>query len=221
MGKILKKLHSQRGETMLMALLLFLVGVMVSAVILAAAISAESDAKAAREEQQAYLTVSSAAELFRDAIQSGDSGGYREIVTKTYAYNYWGGAYLYDTKTEKQNASGPFSEIFNNVIPKLLESPTTFRKPYTLSMDGLEDVTMELSIQPKQGDNDQFTLTAVFYNDPEGDHPCRMTVRFTGTTTVENTDWADDYTGNHYYATTTKIKWTFKIIERPRTQTGD
>ena len=83
MGKILKKLHSQRGETMLMALLLSLVGVMVSAVILAAAISAESDAKAAREEQQAYLTVSSAAELFRDAIQSG-SGRYREIVTKTY-----------------------------------------------------------------------------------------------------------------------------------------
>ncbi len=215
MEKLLKKLHSQRGETMLMALLLFLVGVMVSAVILAAAISAESDAKAAREEQQAYLTVSSAAELFRDSIQSG-SGGYREIVTKTYS-----GTQLQGTKTEKQNASGPFSEIFNNVIPTLLKSPSTYQKPFTLSMDGLEDVTMELSIQPKQGDNDQFTLTAVFYNDPEGDHPCRMTVRFTGTTTVENTDWADDYTGNHYYATTTKIKWTFKIIERPRTQTGD
>ena len=215
MEKLLKKLHSQRGEPMLMALLLFLVGVMVSAVILAAAISAESDAKAAREEQQAYLTVSSAAELFRDSIQSG-SGGYREIVTKTYS-----GTQLQGTKTEKQNASGPFSEIFNNVIPTLLKSPSTYQKPFTLSMDGLEDVTMELSIQPKQGDNDQFTLTAVFYNDPEGDHPCRMTVRFTGTTTVENTDWADDYTGNHYYATTTKIKWTFKIIERPRTQTGD
>lgn len=215
MEKLLKKLHSQRGETMLMALLLFLVGVMVSAVILAAAISAESDAKAAREEQQAYLTVSSAAELFRDSIQSG-SGGYREIVTKTYS-----GTQLQGTKTEKQNASGPFSEIFNNAIPTLLKSPSTYQKPFTLSMDGLEDVTMELSIQPKQGDNDQFTLTAVFYNDPEGDHPCRMTVRFTGTTTVENTDWADDYTGNHYYATTTKIKWTFKIIERPRTQTGD
>ena len=215
MEKLLRKFHSQRGETMLMALLLFLVGVMVSAVILAAAISAESDAKAAREEQQAYLTVSSAAELFRDSIQSG-SGGYREIVTKTYS-----GTQLQGTKTEKQNASGPFSEIFNNVIPTLLKSPSTYQKPFTLSMDGLEDVTMELSIQPKQGDNDQFTLTAVFYNDPEGDHPCRMTVRFTGTTTVENTDWADDYTGNHYYATTTKIKWTFKIIERPRTQTGD
>lgn len=105
MGKILKKLHSQRGETMLMALLLFLVGVMVSAVILAAAISAESDAKAAREEQQAYLTVSSAAELFRDAIRSG-SGGYREIVTKTYVYTYWG-SYLTESKTEKQNASRP------------------------------------------------------------------------------------------------------------------
>ena len=44
MEKLLRKFHSQRGETMLMALLLFLVGVMVSAVILAAAISAESDA---------------------------------------------------------------------------------------------------------------------------------------------------------------------------------
>lgn len=213
MGKILKKLHSQRGETMLMALLLFLVGVMVSAVILAAAISAESDAKAAREEQQAYLTVSSAAELFRDAIRSGNSGGYREIVTKTYS-----DAQLQGTKTEKQNASGPFSEIFNNVIPTLLTSPTTFRKTYTLSMDGLEDVTMELSIQPKQGDNDQFILTAVFYNDPEGDHPCRMTVTFTGETTQTPTDWYDS--GLRYEATTTEIKWTGATITRPRTQTG-
>ena len=216
MEKLLRKFHSQRGETMLMALLLFLVGVMVSAVILAAAISAESDAKAAREEQQAYLTVSSAAELFRDAIQSGksgSSGGYREIVTKTYS-----GTQLQGTKTEKQNASGPFSDIFNNVIPTLLTSPTTFRKTYTLSMDGLEDVTMELSIQPKQGDNDQFTLTAVFYNDPEGDHPCRMTVTFTGETTQTPTDWYDS--GLRYEATTTEIKWTGATITRPRTQTG-
>lgn len=212
MGKILKKLHSQRGETMLMALLLFLVGVMVSAVILAAAISAESDAKAAREEQQAYLTVSSAAELFRDAIKSG-SGRYREIVTKTYS-----GTQLQGTKTEKQNASGPFSEIFNNVIPTLLKSPSTYQKPFTLSMDGLEDVTMELSIQPKQGDNDQFTLTAVFYNDPEGDHPCRMTVTFTGETTQTPTDWYDS--GLRYEATTTEIKWTGATITRPRTKTG-
>lgn len=214
MEKLLRKFHSQRGETMLMALLLFLVGVMVSAVILAAAISAESDAKAAREEQQAYLTVSSAAELFRDAIRS-DSGGYREIVTETYS-----GTQLQGTKTEKQNASGPFSEIFNNVIPTLLTSPTTFRKTYTLSMTGLEDVTMELTIQPKQEDNTQFTLTAVFYNDTEGKHPCQMTVGFGGTTNVKYADWGDDYTGNHYYATTTEIKWDQPTITRPRTQTG-
>ena len=212
MGKILKKLHSQRGETMLMALLLFLVGVMVSAVILAAAISAESDAKAAREEQQAYLTVSSAAELFRDAIRS-DSGGYREIVTETYS-----GTQLQGTKTEKQNASGPFSEIFNKVIPPLLKSPSTYQKPFTLSMDGLEDVTMDLSNQPKQGDNDQFTLTAVFYNDPEGDHPCRMTVTFIGKTTKTPTYWYDS--GLRYEATTTEIKWSQSTITRPRTQTG-
>ena len=214
MGKILKKLHSQRGETMLMALLLFLVGVMVSAVILAAAISAESDAKAAREEQQAYLTVSSAAELFRDSIQSG-SGGYREIVTETYS-----GSQLQGTKTEKQNASGPFSEIFNNVIPTLLKSPSTYQKPFTLSMDGLEDVTMELSIQPKQGDNDQFILTAVFYNDPEGKHPCKMTLTALGVKTISTEQKWGNY-WEQYEATTTEIKWSQLTITRPRTQTGD
>lgn len=214
MEKLLKKLHSQRGETMLMALLLFLVGVMVSAVILAAAISAESDAKAAREEQQAYLTVSSAAELFRDAIQSG-SGGYREIVTKTYS-----GTQLQGTKTEKQNASGPFSEIFNKVIPPLLKSPSTYQKPFTLSMDGLEDVTMELSIQPKQGDNDQFILTAVFYNDPEGKHPCKMTLTALGVKTISTEQKWGNY-WEQYEATTTEIKWSQLTITRPRTQTGD
>lgn len=214
MEKLLRKLHSQRGETMLMALLLFLVGVMVSAVILAAAISAESDAKAAREEQQAYLTVSSAAELFRDAIQSG-SGGYQEIVTETY----WG-TQLQETKTEEQNASGPFSEIFNNVIPMLLERPTTFQKTYTLRMTGLDDVTMELSIQPKQGDNDQFTLTAVFYNDPEGDHPCKMTLTALGVKTVSTEQKWGNY-WEQYKATTTEIKWSQLTITRPRTQTGD
>lgn len=214
MEKLLRKLHSQRGETMLMALLLFLVGVMVSAVILAAAISAESDAKAAREEQQAYLTVSSAAELFRDALQSG-SGGYQEIVTKTY----WG-TQLQETKTEEQNASGPFSEIFNNVIPTLLTSPTTFQKTYTLRMTGLDDVTMELSIQPKQGDNDQFTLTAVFYNDPEGKHPCKMTLTALGVKTVSTEQKWGNY-WEQYKATTTEIKWSQLTITRPRTQTGD
>ena len=213
MEKLLKKLHSQRGETMLMALLLFLVGVMVSAVILAAAISAESDAKAAREEQQAYLTVSSAAELFRDALQSG-SGGYREIVTKTYS-----GTQLQGTKTEKQNASGPFSEIFNKVIPTLLKSPSTYQKPFTLSMDGLEDVTMELSIQPKQGDNDQFILTAVFYNDPEGKHPCKMTLTALGVKTVSTEQKWGNY-WEQYEATTTEMKWSQLTITRPRTQTG-
>ena len=213
MEKLLRKFHSQRGETMLMALLLFLVGVMVSAVILAAAISAESDAKAAREEQQAYLTVSSAAELFRDALQSG-SGGYREIVTKTYS-----GTQLQGTKTEKQNASGPFSEIFNKVIPPLLKSPSTYQKPFTLSMDGLEDVTMELSIQPKQGDNDQFILTAVFYNDPEGKHPCKMTLTALGVKTVSTEQKWGNY-WEQYEATTTEMKWSQLTITRPRTQTG-
>ena len=49
---------------------------------------------------------------------------------------------------------------------------------------------------------------------------CQMTVGFGGTTNVKYTDWGDDYTGNHYYATTTEIKWDQPTITRPRTKTG-
>ena len=64
MQAIRRKLNSQRGASMLMALLLMLVGIMVSAVIISAATSAAVNKRSEKELQQAYLAVSSAAELF-------------------------------------------------------------------------------------------------------------------------------------------------------------
>ena len=58
MQAIRRKLNSQRGASMLMALLLMLVGIMVSAVIISAATSAAVNKRSEKEQQQAYLAVS-------------------------------------------------------------------------------------------------------------------------------------------------------------------
>ena len=87
-------------------------------------------------------------------------------------------------------------------------------------MAGVEDVTMELSIQPKQGNNDQFILTAVFYNDPEGKHPCKMTLTALGVKTISTEQKWGNY-WEQYEATTTEMKWSQLTITRPRTRTGD
>ena len=80
MQAIRRKLNSQRGASMLMALLLMLVGIMVSAVIISAATSAAVNKRSEKEQQQAYLAVNSAAELVRDDFQSL-TGRYKDVTT--------------------------------------------------------------------------------------------------------------------------------------------
>ena len=54
MQAIRRKLNSQRGASMLMALLLMLVGIMVSAFIISAATSAAVNKRSEKEQQQAW-----------------------------------------------------------------------------------------------------------------------------------------------------------------------
>ena len=64
----MRKLHSERGESILMALAMVLLATAVAAVILSAAVTAYRRQKNDRQAQQDYLTVSSAAQLVRDEI---------------------------------------------------------------------------------------------------------------------------------------------------------
>lgn len=70
MKQVKAKLHSQRGVSILFALLLFLVASMVSVVILDAAVTSAYRIHDDREEEQQYLAVSSAGTLLRDVLQS-------------------------------------------------------------------------------------------------------------------------------------------------------
>ena len=70
-----RKLHSQSGASILLALLLFLVCAMVAASILAAAVSNAGKARSNWVEQQKYLTLSSAIRLVADEIQKAEYMG--------------------------------------------------------------------------------------------------------------------------------------------------
>lgn len=83
MKNIRLKLNNNEGKTILMALFLLLVAIVVSVVIITAATTAAHQLNDNKEAQQAYLTVSSAAELFRDETE----GKKYEHILKTYTKN--------------------------------------------------------------------------------------------------------------------------------------
>lgn len=71
--KMLNKLHSRKGASITFALLAFLVCAVISAVLLASASAAAGRASGLAEMDQRYYAVTSAVQLFCDAISEGKS----------------------------------------------------------------------------------------------------------------------------------------------------
>lgn len=91
MKRLKAKLHSERGASILLALLMFLVCVMVAASVLAAAASNAGKVRSNRTEQQKFLNLSSAIQLVADEIQRAEYTGkykvYKWDVTTTTTDN--------------------------------------------------------------------------------------------------------------------------------------
>ncbi len=87
MEPLRKKWNSQRGASILLALLLLLVCVMVAASVLMAAASSAGKSRSGREEQQKYLTLSSALALVSDQLtQSEYRGKYTYRVEEKFRW---------------------------------------------------------------------------------------------------------------------------------------
>ena len=170
MQAIRRKLNSQRGASMLMALLLMLVGIMVSAVIISAATSAAVNKRSEKEQQQAYLAVSSAAELVRDDFQSL-TGRYKDVTTTT-------------TK-DTIKATCAVGDMINDIGAWFIDVNTTstYAKTYTFSVDGYEDVSAEILVSVGTGSDESskvYNLTATFTNGVGSEHPCRTVLTMEG-----------------------------------------
>ena len=179
MQVIRRKLNSQKGASMLMALLLMLVGIMVSAVIISAATSAAVNKRSEKEQQQAYLAVSSAAELVRDDFQSLE-GRYKDVTTTVV--NADG-----TTTTTKDTikATCAVGDMINDIGKWFIDVNTTspYAKTYTFSVDGYEDVSVEILVSidtGSDGSSKVYNLTATFTNGASSEHPCRMILTMEG-----------------------------------------
>ena len=172
MGAARRKLHEQRGASMLMALLLLLVALTVSAVVIAAASSAAATLRSDKAREQSSLAVSSAAEYVRDAFLHGEMDGTVKAGNNT---------------TYTSSGSGAFLGFVEYAVPvlKANSNANVAKWTYKLSLEGMEDVWAEFSMT--YGDNkgaaDEgkvYILTVALRNYEKdtspGEHPCRMTL---------------------------------------------
>lgn len=172
MGALHRKLHEQRGASMLMALFLLLVALMVSAVVIAAASSAAATLRSDKAQEQASLAVSSAAEYVRDAfVVGGKMNG--SIIPR------WAGGASYSSDSD-----GAFRDFVSYAIPELYRNQNALpRRTYRLRLsdDTVEDVWADFEMSFGQNENTEYptyilTVTLRNWETTPGEHPCSMTL---------------------------------------------
>lgn len=134
MKRLRKKLHSERGASILLALLMLLVCMMVGASVLAAAASNAGKARSNRTEQQRYLNLTSAIQLVADEIAKATYKG-------TYTVWEWD-----EVETVKETDS--------SVTPPLETTVSVTRRSYFYCMQtegeySCGDLDEQLPFQPR------------------------------------------------------------------------
>lgn len=187
MGALHRKLHEQRGASMLMALFLLLVALMVSAVVIAAASSAATTLRSDKAQEQSSLAVSSAAEYVRDAFLGKEMDG--TIVTRGTSTTY------------TSDSGGAFRDFVSYAVPELYRNQNALpRRTYRLRLsdDTVEDVWADFEMSYGQNENTEYptyilTVTLRNWETTPGEHPCSMTLLLCSNLT-ERSQWGYTYT---------------------------
>ena len=199
MRALRQKLHSDSGATIIIAMAVFLIVTLLSTTIVSAALTGVRSAGLQRREEQAYLSVSSAAILLRDTIHADGPDGNRVMRVRESGTKE-GVEYTYpDSYTS-------FGGFFPGELCKMIAGMEIGDGTYTLSCsdDGIQDVTVELSMDASKA------LTAVLTSAGE---PYSVTLRFRYAQVVaaemEYTPY-QDVSGRTFYDTTltqTTMMW--------------
>lgn len=206
MKKIFRKLGSNQGSSMILALLFMLVAMMVSHTILAASASAARSTLTQTDRQQAFLTVNSAAQMLKESV--GSMGAYEKDVRHTFTDNTFAVETGQPTVVKKPSLQGPFGYEIQTLVEDFSDSEDTeHTKDYLILVDEYEPVAVTFTLKKAGGAKGeqggaQCSLTAVFtnllpnslsgavsgYTQPEA--PTQITVTITGnfTRTTVSTD---------------------------------
>lgn len=153
--KVKRKLSSQRGASLLMALLYFLVAAMVGAVVLTAAVTNAGRVTRNKADQQTYLAVSSAVLLAQEDLKNAT---FTAVKTETKKVNQYGVGEGEPTSitielTGTKICTKDFVEnVYNNtqLEPESLEFNSNGRLPTAeggMSIDNKYNITIELHVK--------------------------------------------------------------------------
>ncbi|MGN1141648.1 MAG: hypothetical protein ACI4TF_10630 [Oliverpabstia sp.] len=202
MKKIKEKLHNNRGVSFLFALLAFMVAAMVSVTIITAAVSSIKRVYNDREEQQAHLTLTSAAQLIRDEMLDTTV---KEVVTIKNSGN------SEENKTTETTSTGAFGVDMQDAVKYVDINDLTYSsgskfikiEADSLNMDG---VKATFTMQADAAEKYKVIFTLTLENSEETIY-LTMTGSPGQTTTSTSTDQGVQTTTN-----TTEIKWNNPII---------
>lgn len=188
MKKIREKLRSQSGASILLALLFFLLCAMVGASVLMAAASNAGKSRSSREEQQKYLTLSSALQLVCDELESAS-------YTAKYTYTFVAGTneegkdptpakHIYEQQTGTyEGGLSSATDPSKNVLPLRDELDWLFAQDFKVRTSTETDpVIYTYKVRPnteKPGTAHKLTLTVQGQTDKPG-----LTTPVTVTVTV-------------------------------------
>lgn len=227
MRQFRRKLNSERGATMMMALLLLALTVMVSAVIISAALTNAKHLRSERTQEQAFLTVSSAAELLLEALEGQKYVAVLEKtdVTEQHIQNEETGEtedVFYEgtwSKTlPRSETLGAFGSLLCGRISELgytgAATGDASAVEFRISVEGLQDVLVTFRMHKDYG------ITAQLALDPDGgDGRCRMYLTLRGDFTDSGVSYSDVISDDGQTSTRTStqtytIRWINPKIEK-------
>lgn len=201
MKRSIKKLNNSSGNTLMMALLFMLISMIVSVIVLSGAAVAVRQVRFDKSRQQAYLALSSSAQLLRDGI-SDDS--YRLVRTKYESRD--DSVPQRDENVVTEKAAKEFERLLNEACEYIM----TFNAPYVndhmaIKMNGVPSVSMKFEM-----DMDYCIKIELSIDDIES-FEGKMTVSIDGcvTGTKSSGSISNEY---DFEKTETVIKWSNGII---------
>jgi len=216
--KALAKLKSNNGVSILVAILYLLAASMVISVILAAANTATKNFNSEHKQQQAYLTVSSAAMYMRDEL-----GSYTYTITEQQGSK----TPAYDVKNTEDTASDAchFAPLMKAALDAFdgQDPPTSYVKDFSLTLNSsaadrqnkkvFEPVSVHFVMESDRDIN--VTLTIYETDDNKKDNIYyQMTIYLPSDSWTTTDVVGENPEGEDIIATTTEWTWTKGNIVR-------
>lgn len=200
MKNISAKLNNQRGASLILALVAFLVAAVIVTVIITAATSTTKRVHDDRDIQQTHLTLSSAAQLVRDEMATAEYG-----EVKTTKIPDSGTQTVETTRT----ATGILKEEIVGIIKDMdVQAGDVYKENvFKIKVEGIEMDTVDVSIAMKSNGTSKYKLTFTFTK--EGSEEALFLNMDPSVTTNETSSTGSS---ERIVTNTTTIKWKNPII---------